>query len=224
MRLGNLLMIELQEAWYDLLEDEFSKDYFKSLMAFLHAEREIRKKTIYPKREEVLKALNVLPPDQVKVIIVGEDPYYGGQANGLAFSVNPKDKVPPSLVNIFKELGVSKPKNGNLEYWAAQGVLLLNSVLTVEAQNPGSHRNKGWEEFTDAVISKINKRHVNLVFMLWGKDAERKKEHISKSRHLILESSHPSSFSVNKGFFGCDHFNLTNSYLEKKNKSPIKWI
>ena len=182
----------------------------------------------YPPKKDIYKALELTPIDTVKVVILGQDPYHGeGEANGLAFSVNKGIKLPPSLKNIYKELnddlGIEIPNHGDLTKWAKQGVLLLNSVLTVQKDKPGSHRNMGWEEYTDGIIERISKEKKNVVFILWGKYAESKKELIDESKHLILISPHPSPFSARKGFFKSKPFSKCNTYLKKNNITPIDW-
>jgi uracil-DNA glycosylase len=185
-------------------------------------------KNIYPPEPQIFNAFNVVPFHQYKVVIIGQDPYYGpGQANGLAFSVNAGIKIPASLRNIFKELnndlGIDMPSNGDLHDWAKQGVLLLNSVLTVEEAKPGSHQGIGWEQFTDSIISEINMELNGIVFMLWGNFAKSKKKLIDAQKHLILESNHPSPLSAHRGFFYCKHFSKANNYLLSKDKTPINW-
>ena len=185
-------------------------------------------KQVYPRREDVYKALELSPINTVKVVILGQDPYHGtGQANGLAFSVNKGIKLPPSLKNIYKELeddlGIEIPKHGDLTGWAKQGVLLLNSVLTVKKDNPGSHRALGWEKYTDSIISHISNEKENIVFLLWGKYAEKKRELIDEKKHLVILSPHPSPFSARKGFFGSKPFSKTNTYLREHSISEIDW-
>ena len=200
--------------------------YFNSLVSFL--KDEYKNKIIYPPGRRIFSSFNFCPFDKVKVVIIGQDPYHGiNQANGLCFSVNKDVKIPPSLFNIFKELkydiGIDIPKDGNLERWAIQGVLLLNSILTVRKNCPGSHSNKGWENFTDEVISILSKNKNNLVFLLWGNYAKSKLKIIDQNNHFILTSSHPSPFSANNGFFNSFHFSQTNSYLKKNKIKEIKW-
>jgi len=211
--------------WDLVLKDEFQKPYFKDLLCFLEIER--NKKQIYPPQADVFNAFKFSPPEKVKAIIIGQDPYHGaGQAHGLCFSVKKDVKTPPSLKNIYKEmssdLGLKPVDHGNLENWAHQGVLMLNSVLTVEKGNPGSHRKKGWEEFTDFVIKYLNIEKEHLVFILWGNDAKKKAQHVDRSKHLVLESAHPSPFSFKK-FLGCQHFSKTNEYLKQKKIPAINW-
>ena len=210
----------------DVIKRESNKDYYIKLKSFLDEEYE--KKVIYPERKNIFFALKETPYEKVKVVIIGQDPYHGeGEAHGLAFSVNPGIKIPPSLKNIYKELnneyGYDIPNNGYLLSWAKQGVLLLNAVLTVEKDKPASHRNKGWEIFTDEIIKEIDKKNEPVVFMLWGNFARSKKELIKNKKHLILESTHPSPFSARNGFFGCNHFKLANEFLRKNNMEEIDW-
>ncbi len=218
--------VAIDDTWYELLHDEFEKEYFIHLKAFLKSEKE--KYTIYPPGSKIFSAFNHTPVDKVKVVIIGQDPYHGaGQANGLCFSVSDGIKQPPSLVNIFKELhndlNLPMPKNGNLEKWANQGVLLLNATLTVRANQAGSHQKQGWEEFTDSVIKKLSEKKDGLIFLLWGKFAQDKAALIDHSKHSILKAAHPSPFSANKGFFGCKHFSKTNEILINNGQSPIDW-
>ena len=209
-----------------IIEEESKKDYYIKLHDFV--DNEYKTKTIYPPRENIFFALKNTPYEYVKVVILGQDPYHGeGEAHGLCFSVNPGIKVPPSLQNIFKEihrdLGLKIPNNGYLLKWARQGVLMLNSVLTVEKDKPASHKNKGWEIFTDTIIKKVNEKDTPVVFLLWGNFAKKKKELITNPIHLVLTSSHPSPFAVNYGFNGCSHFSKTNEFLIKNNMAPIDW-
>ncbi|NEN25121.1 uracil-DNA glycosylase [Cryomorpha ignava] len=218
--------IQINSEWKEVLEDEFAKPYFKNLLSFIRDE--YSSSTIFPKREDIFKAFNATPFTKVKVIILGQDPYYGsGQANGLCFSVNPEVKLPPSLLNIFKEidsdLGSENSRDGNLERWAQQGVFLLNATLTVKEGEAGSHQNKGWEKFTDAVINAIARNREGLVYLLWGSYAQKKGALISPDKNLILKSVHPSPLSAYRGFLGCKHFSKTNAYLVAKSKSPINW-
>lgn len=208
----------------DVIEEETKKDYFKLLQEFIDDEYE--NKIIYPKKEDIYNAFNYTDYDDVKVVILGQDPYHGeNEAHGLSFSVKEHIKIPPSLKNIFKELnldlGMYIPDNGCLIKWAKQGVLLLNSVLTVEKDKPGSHRNKGWEIFTDNVIKKLNERNKPIVFILWGNYAKEKEKLITNHNHLKLISPHPSPFSARNGFFGCKHFSKTNDFLKQNNIKPI---
>ncbi|MDE8601905.1 uracil-DNA glycosylase [Marinomonas sp. RSW2] len=219
-------MMNITSDWNDYLADEFKKDYMQSLQQFLQAEKQ--KKALYPDELEYFTALNSTPFSRVKVVILGQDPYHGeGQAHGLSFSVKPDVKIPPSLMNIYKELnmdlGITPVDHGYLLPWAEQGVLLLNSILTVEARKPGSHQNKGWEIFTDKIIELINEKHEGVVFMLWGAYAQKKGRHIDRKKHYVLESVHPSPLSAYRGFLGCQHFSKANKYLSRIGKEPIKW-
>lgn len=218
--------VKIESSWFELLHEEFSKEYFKNLVNFIKEEKSRYK--IYPPGSLIFNAFNTTPVNKIKVVILGQDPYHGeGQAHGLCFSVPLGIKPPPSLINIFKELnsdlGIAFPKHGNLTSWAEQGVLLLNATLTVRANSPGSHQNKGWETFTDAVIKTLNDTKNNLVFILWGNYAKAKQNLINPEKHLILTAAHPSPFSANSGFFGCKHFSKTNEYLMKIGKEPINW-
>lgn len=209
-----------------IVENESKKDYYKELHDFV--DQEYESKTIYPERKNIFEAFKHTPYDKVKVVILGQDPYHGeGEAHGLSFSVCPGIKIPPSLKNIYKELnselGCYIPNNGYLTKWADQGVLLLNSVLTVEKDIPASHRGKGWEIFTDNVIKELDKKEEPIVFMLWGNFAKTKKELLKNPNHLVLESAHPSPFSARNGFFGNNHFIDANKFLEKNGISPIDW-
>ncbi|CUB05265.1 uracil-DNA glycosylase [Marinomonas fungiae] len=219
--------MNLASDWQALLADEFNKDYMQQLRAFLVQEKDARK-VIFPHSNDCFNALNETRFDNVKVVILGQDPYHGpNQAHGLSFSVKPGVKTPPSLVNIYKELesdlGIPMAGHGYLINWARQGVLLLNSVLTVEASKAGSHQNKGWETFTDQIIQLINEHHQGVVFMLWGSYAQKKGRHIDRSKHCVLESVHPSPLSAYRGFLGCGHFSKANQYLESIGKAPIDW-
>ena len=218
--------VKIAESWKKKLQKEFEKEYFKELTEFVKSEYQTH--TIYPKGRQIFNAFDQCDFDQLKVVIIGQDPYHGdGQANGLCFSVNDGIKMPPSLVNIFKEiqadLGKPFPLSGNLERWAKQGVLLLNATLTVRAQNPGSHQNKGWEQFTDAVIQIISDEKNGIVFLLWGAFAQKKGEMINAAKHKVLSSAHPSPFAAHRGFFGNKHFSQTNAYLEKNGQKSIVW-
>jgi uracil-DNA glycosylase len=218
--------VAIEESWKQLLKSEFESDYFELLKKFLVEEKS--KYIVYPPGKFIFKAFDKTPVNNVKVVILGQDPYHGeGQAHGLCFSVQHSIKPPPSLVNIYKELnadlGVSIPVHGCLEKWAENGVLLLNATLTVRANTPRSHFNKGWEKFTDAAISQISKTKSNLVFFLWGNDAKLKESLIDKSKHLILKAAHPSPFSAYNGFFGCKHFSKANNFLKSKGIEPINW-
>lgn len=210
----------------NIIEEESKKDYYIKLHDFV--ENEYKTKTIYPPHEKIFFALKNTPYEYVKVVIIGQDPYHGeGEAHGMCFSVNPNIKTPPSLQNIYKELhrdlGCKIPNNGYLLKWARQGVLLLNSVLTVEKDKPASHQGKGWEIFTDKIISEINKKETPVVFLLWGNFAKKKAELITNPKHLILTSSHPSPFAVRYGFDGCSHFSKTNNFLIRTGQAPIDW-
>ncbi len=210
----------------NIIEEESKKDYYIKLHDFV--ENEYKTKTIYPPHEKIFFALKNTPYEYVKVVIIGQDPYHGeGEAHGMCFSVNPNIKIPPSLQNIYKELhrdlGCKIPNNGYLLKWARQGVLLLNSVLTVEKDKPASHQGKGWEIFTDKIISEINKKETPVVFLLWGNFAKKKAELITNPKHLILTSSHPSPFAVRYGFDGCSHFSKTNNFLIRTGQAPIDW-
>lgn len=209
----------------EMLKDEFDKPYMLALKDFLLKEKQSGA-IIYPPSSQIFAALDATPFDKVKVVIIGQDPYHGhGQAHGLCFSVNKGVDVPPSLRNIYKELlsdiGIHMPDHGYLMQWAEQGVLLLNATLTVRANTAGSHQNKGWETFTDTIISKLNERRDNLVFLLWGNYARSKKSLIT--RHLVLEAAHPSPLSAHNGFFNCKHFSKTNAFLVEKGMEPIDW-
>lgn len=225
--MGNEGDIKLHPQWLDVLGVEFEKDYMRTLRSFL-LQRKQQQAVIYPPGSQWFSALNTTPLDQVRVVILGQDPYHGpGQAHGLCFSVLPDVKIPPSLANIFKEinrdLSVQAPDHGCLLSWAKQGVLLLNATLTVEKGNAGAHQGKGWEQFTDVVIQQLNQRKEGLVFMLWGSFAQKKSSMIDASRHLILESVHPSPLSAHRGFIGCGHFSAANTYLQTQGLEPINW-
>lgn len=212
--------------WDTVLDSEYHKEYFANIVKFVN--KVYKEKTIFPPKTRILSALDITDYNDVKVVILGQDPYHGiGEANGLAFSVNDGVKIPPSLKNIYKELhddlGIEIPNTGNLESWAKEGVLLLNSVLTVEKDKPASHKNIGWEIFTDSIIKKLNERDKPIVFILWGNFAKSKKELITNPKHLVLTSSHPSPFSVNYGFFGSKPFSKTNEFLRKNGIKEIDW-
>jgi uracil-DNA glycosylase len=218
--------VKIAPSWKEKLNTEFTKPYFMQLIEFVR--NEYAAQTIFPPAREIFRAFDCCDFDQVKVVIIGQDPYHGpGQANGLCFSVRSDVKMPPSLVNIFKEiqsdLGKPFPPNGELERWANQGVLLLNATLTVRASSPGSHQNKGWEAFTDAVIREISEKKNNVVFLLWGAYAQKKGEIIDRNKHMVLASAHPSPFTADRGFFGSKHFSKTNDYLRSKGITPIDW-
>jgi uracil-DNA glycosylase len=219
--------IQLEPSWLAHLGAEFGQSYMAELRAFLAAEKRAGK-NIFPPGAEIFNAFAHTPLDRVKVVILGQDPYHGdGQAHGLCFSVRPGVPVPPSLQNIFKEihseLGVPIPAHGHLDSWADQGVLLLNSVLSVERGRAASHRGKGWEQFTDRVIALINREREGVVFMLWGSYAQNKGAIIDRSRHCVLTAPHPSPLSAHRGFFGCGHFARANAYLEARGETPIDW-
>ncbi len=219
--------IALEESWRASLASEFASPYMQQLKTFLVARKDEGKR-IFPKGSEYFRALDLTPLAEVKVVILGQDPYHGlGQAHGLCFSVRPGVRIPPSLVNIYKEmqndLGIAPARHGFLEHWARQGVLLLNSVLTVEEAQAASHQGKGWERFTDAVIRKVNDECSAVVFMLWGAYAQRKAAFVDTSRHLVLKAPHPSPLSAHNGFFGCGHFSKANAFLQAHGKTPIDW-
>lgn len=219
-------IFEINESWEKILKEEFEKAYFQNLKSFLQEEKE--NFTIYPKEKLIFSAFNRTPFENVKVVLIGQDPYHGiGQANGLSFSVNDGIRKPPSLVNIFKELhtdlGLPIPESGNLEPWADQGVLLLNATLTVRASEAGSHQKKGWEIFTDKVIQKISEEKENVVFLLWGNFAQGKAELIDPNKHLILKAAHPSPLARG-AFFGSKPFSQTNTFLKAKGLGEIDWI
>jgi uracil-DNA glycosylase len=219
--------IKLHPSWLDRIGGEFDEPYMAELKRFLVAEREGGKR-IFPKGSEWFRALDLTPLDQVRVVILGQDPYHGpGQAHGLCFSVPPNVRPPPSLVNIYKELasdlGITPARHGFLEHWAKQGVLLLNSVLTVEMGRAASHRDRGWERFTDAVIREVNAKDEPVVFMLWGSYAQKKAAFVDTSKHLVLKAPHPSPLSAHNGFFGCRHFSKANAFLESRGAPTIDW-
>lgn len=218
--------VKIAPSWREKLNPEFEKPYFEQLIQFVR--NEYKTHTIYPPGKEIFRAFDTCDFDKAKVVIIGQDPYHGpGQANGLCFSVADGVRMPPSLVNIFKEinddLGVPIPATGNLDRWANQGVLLLNATLTVRASSPGSHQNKGWETFTDAVIDIMSREREHLVFMLWGSYAQKKGAVIDRTKHLVLQSPHPSPFSADRGFFGNRHFSKANEYLEAHGIEVVKW-
>ncbi len=217
---------EIEESWGEVLKDEFTALYFIDLKSFLKEDKKLY--NIYPKGSQIFSALNLTPLPRVKVVILGQDPYHGeGQAHGLSFSVLEGVKLPPSLKNIFKELsddiGVEMSSSGNLEKWAGQGVLLLNSTLTVRKGDAGSHQGKGWEIFTDQIIKSISDLRAGVVFLLWGKFAQAKIELIDTTKHFILIAPHPSPFSVYRGFYGCKHFSKANKILMENGLEPINW-
>ncbi|WP_108823025.1 uracil-DNA glycosylase [Dysgonomonas sp. Marseille-P4361] len=218
--------VKIEESWKEQLKDEFEKDYFIKLTDFIR--NEYRTKQIFPPAKLIFNAFEHTPFNQVKVVILGQDPYHNdGQAHGLSFSVPDGIRQPPSLVNIFKEinrnLSIPVPQSGNLTRWANQGVLLLNATLTVQAHMAGSHQKKGWESFTDAAIHKLAEKRENIVFILWGAYAQKKASFIDPNKHLILKSVHPSPLSAHNGFFGNDHFSKTNDFLIQKGIKPIEW-
>ena len=218
--------VNIEDSWKRRLQPEFDKPYFYNLTNFVKEEHS--KHTIYPPGKFIFHAFNTCPFDKVKVVIIGQDPYHEpGQYYGLCFSVLDGVPFPPSLLNIFKEiendLGKPMPKSGRLERWADQGVLLINAILTVRAHQAGSHRGKGWEEFTDAVIKILNDEKENIVFMLWGSYAQRKGAFIDRNRHCVLTAAHPSPLSADRGFFGCKHFSKANQYFKSKGISEIEW-
>ncbi|GHE68849.1 uracil-DNA glycosylase [Roseivirga thermotolerans] len=220
------MTVKIEESWGRVLSPEFEKDYFRELTDFVKSEYATH--TIYPKGKDIFRAFDACPFNDVKVVILGQDPYHGpGQANGLCFSVHEGVTFPPSLVNIFKEirndLGKEIPPNGSLERWARQGVLLLNATLTVRAHQAGSHQNKGWETFTDAVVKALASQKKGLVYMLWGSYAQKKAAIVSANENLVLKSPHPSPLSAHRGFFGCGHFSKANRYLEEKGLGQIEW-
>jgi uracil-DNA glycosylase len=219
--------VAIEPSWKKQLQEEFDKTYFEQIVQFLKVEKQ-NGKIIYPLGSQIFNAFEQTPFDQVKVVILGQDPYHNpGQAHGLCFSVATGIAAPPSLVNIYKELkediGMPIPSHGNLEHWAKQGVLLLNASLTVEAHKPMSHSNIGWHHFTDAVIKKISEAKEHVVFILWGKFAQSKETMIDASKHLILKAAHPSPLSAYNGFFGCKHFSKTNSWLQQYGINTIDW-
>jgi len=219
--------MHISASWDRRLTDEFNKDYMRNLLDFLDAQQD---KTIYPARDNWYAALQATDFDNVKVVIIGQDPYHGpNQAHGLSFSVPVGERIPPSLRNIFKELEAdpaidfNMPQHGCLTHWADQGVLLLNAILSVEAGRPGSHQKQGWERFTDHIIAQLNAHREHLVFMLWGKYAQEKGKSIDPNRHLVLQTTHPSPFSAHRGFLGCGHFSKANNWLIAHNQSPVRW-
>lgn len=218
---------QVETSWREVLQGEKEKEYFKNVVKFVEGER-LSGKKIYPPNAHVFSALALTPFESVRVVILGQDPYHGeGQAHGLCFSVQPGTPFPPSLQNIFKELvsdlGLALPKQGNLDKWARQGVLLLNTVLTVEEGKAGSHAGKGWEIFTDRIIEELNRRQKGLVFLLWGNFAQKKAVQVDTERHTILTAPHPSPLSASRGFFGCKHFSRTNEILRKQGDREIDW-
>ncbi len=220
-------MFIITKSWYEKLKDEFNSTDYKKLEEWLN--NEYKTKTIFPKPENVFNALNLVPYEKVKVVIIGQDPYHNpNQAHGLSFSVEKDVTIPPSLINIFKELqndlNCYIPNNGNLTKWAKQGILLLNSVLTVEKNKPNSHKNKGWEKITSKIIELLNQRNDPIIFLLWGTNAKQLGKFINKDKHYVLTAVHPSPMSANQGgWFGCKHFSKTNNILKKLGKEPIDW-
>lgn len=219
--------IILENSWKEKLLEEFNKDYMQSLSEFLRSEKS-KNKIIFPPGNKIFNAFNLTKFENVKVVILGQDPYHGhNQAHGLSFSVEEGIRPPPSLKNIFKELesdiGIKQPEHGNLERWCSEGVLLLNSILTVEKSKPASHANVGWEKFTDKILSILNDLKRNIVFILWGRKAQEKGHFLDKNRHLILKSAHPSPYSANNGFLGSKPFSKTNHYLNSNNIKEIDW-
>jgi uracil-DNA glycosylase len=220
--------VKIESSWKERLQDEFSKTYFEELTTFI--KKEYREGTIYPAPKNIFRAFELCPFDKVKVVILGQDPYHGErQANGLSFAVEKEVRLPPSLQNIFKEIeaDLGKPlvhTDGDLSRWAIQGVLLLNATLTVRAHTAGSHQDRGWELFTDAVIRTLSEKREHLVFILWGNYAKSKGAHIDRSKHLVIESPHPSPFSAHSGFFGSKPFSKTNDYFIAHGETPIDWL
>lgn len=219
--------IKLTDGWKAALKDEFAKPYMANLKAFLQ-ERKAQGARIFPRGSEYFRALDLTPLDEVRVVVIGQDPYHGeGQAHGLSFSVRPGVRIPPSLVNIYKELAtdldIPPARHGFLEHWAKQGVLLLNAVLTVEMAQANAHQGKGWELFTDAVIRAVNDQPHPVVFILWGSYAQKKAAFVDTSRHLVIRSPHPSPLSAHNGFFGSKPFSKANAFLEAKGREPIDW-
>lgn len=219
-------MSAISNDWLAAVGDEFKKDYYKDLYQFV--KKEYSENVVFPASEDIFNALHLTPLSKVKVVIIGQDPYHNvGQAHGLCFSVKPEVEIPPSLVNIYKELkddlGCEIPDNGYLVKWAEQGVLMLNTVLTVRAHETGSHQGKGWEHFTDAIIKAVNEVDRPVVFILWGRPARMKKKMLNNPKHLILEAPHPSPLSVYRGFFGSKPFSQTNAFLEANGVEPIDW-
>lgn len=219
--------IQLEPSWLAALDSEFQQPYMQELRQFLK-EQKGKGATVYPRGGEIFNAFEHTPLDRVKVVILGQDPYHGpGQAHGLCFSVRPGVAIPPSLRNIYKEierdLGIPPPDHGNLSHWADQGVLLLNSVLTVNAGQAGSHQGKGWETFTDRVVEVVNREREGVVFLLWGSYAQRKGAVIDRQRHCVLTAPHPSPLSAHRGFLGCGHFSAANAWLEQRGQTPIDW-
>jgi uracil-DNA glycosylase len=223
----SIILDEIKPEWKNVLSSEFTQDYFLNILLFLEEQKQ-QGKVIYPKNKNILRSLSLVDYDKVKVVIFGQDPYHGpNQANGFAFAVNSGTKAPPSLKNIFKEiasdLNCDSPTETSLEGWANQGVLMINSILTVQADTPASHKNVGWQQFTDQIIKKLNQRKSPIIFLLWGSFAQEKGELITNPNHYILKAPHPSPFSVYHGFFGCKHFSKANELLVKLNQKAIDW-
>ncbi|MBI5754440.1 uracil-DNA glycosylase [Candidatus Peregrinibacteria bacterium] len=221
-----MAQVKIDPSWEKVIGEEFGKEYFEKLVEFV--KKEFAGRTIYPEGKNIFRAFELCPFEDVKVVILGQDPYHGPkQANGLCFSVNDGIPLPPSLQNIYKEietdLGGKMSTKGNLDNWARQGVLLLNATLTVRANTAGSHQHKGWEEFTDAVIKAISDKKEHIVFLLWGRYAQEKGKIIDRAKHHVLTAAHPSPFSVHSGFFGCKHFSKTNEYLKSIGEKSIDW-
>lgn len=219
-------MLKIEESWKKVLGGEVDKPYFKTLSAFV--KKQYASCTVYPPPQDIFRAFDMCPFDEVKVVILGQDPYHGGgQANGLSFAVHTDVPLPPSLKNIFKEIesdiGVIPRADGDLSRWAKQGVLLLNATLTVRASSPGSHQKVGWESFTDKAVQALSEQKEHLVFLLWGNYAKEKGKIIDRRKHCVLEAAHPSPFSAYHGFFGCKHFSRVNEYLKQKGKKEIDW-
>ena len=226
--MSEAMEIRLEPSWKSRLAGEFNEPYMQNLRRFL-LDRKRSGAVIYPPGNRIFAAMDSTPFDGVKVVILGQDPYHGpGQAHGLCFSVQDGVAIPPSLVNIYKEiaadLGAQVPASGNLQHWAEQGVLLLNAVLTVERGRAGAHQGKGWEQFTDGIVSELNKDREGLVFLLWGSYAMKKGSRIDCGRHLVLTAPHPSPLSAHRGFFGCRHFSKANAWLQQHGREPIRWI
>lgn len=220
------MSVKIHESWKEALSDEFDQAYFLALTSFVR--KEYQETTVYPPSKDIFRAFDLCPFNEVKVVVLGQDPYHGlGQANGLCFSVHNGVRIPPSLQNIYKELSndlnIPIPQSGELERWAEQGVLLLNATLTVRARQAGSHQHKGWEEFTDAAVRALSEKREGLVFMLWGNYAKQKGTVIDRTKHFVLEAAHPSPFSAHNGFFGCKHFSKANEYLKERGKDLIEW-
>jgi uracil-DNA glycosylase len=218
--------VRIHPSWAEKLNKEFNSAYFQELVQFVKSEYD--QTTIYPPGSKIFNAYDLCPPENVKVVIIGQDPYHGpGQAHGLCFSVQEGVPFPPSLLNIFKELkndlGIEIPPHGNLTHWAQQGVFLLNATLTVRAHQAGSHQNRGWETFTDKTIEALAQHREGLVYMLWGSYAQKKAQMIDPNKNLILKAPHPSPLSAHRGFLGCGHFSKANDYLKKMNQDPIEW-